>query len=300
VDFRQIRYALSVAKERSFTRASVRLNISQSAVSAQIRLLEDEIGFPLFWRSTRGIELTESGRTFLHEAERLVGDLLSLSETARRLRGGASETLNLGMVSGAAQTFVPRIFDHLSKTIQDIKLRFVIAPTRNIFEDLQEEKIDAGIAIERVPDRVPAGLVFDRLATVEMVVIMHPKHALAKSKKPINVSALAAEPIVMNELELGYGQIVQSLFADLGNRPNVLAIADNVETIKVIVQTGAGIAILPRTCAAQEVLLRQLRALHLLPKCNVTFSLFRRRETLSREKEAFLNALSAALRVDHT
>src|SRR4051812_31113272 len=137
MEFRQIRYALSVAKERSFTRASNRLNISQSAVSAQIRLLEEEIGFPLFRRSTRGVELTEAGRTFLHEAERMVGDLLNLAETARRLRGGGSETLNLGMVSGAAQTFIPRIFEEYSKIVEDIKLRIVIASTRNIFKEVQ-------------------------------------------------------------------------------------------------------------------------------------------------------------------
>jgi DNA-binding transcriptional LysR family regulator len=299
MEFRQIRYALSVAKERSFTRASTRLSISQSAVSAQIRLLEDEIGFPIFWRSTRGIELTESGRTFLHEAERIVGDLLNLSETARRLRGGGSEALNLGMISGTAQTFVPRLFCDLPRTVRDNKLRIVITPTRNIFRDLQEEKIDAGIAIESDPDRVPSGLVFDRLAIIEMALIVHPKHALAKSKKPVNVSALGAEPIVMNELDVGYGHIVRSLFTDLGIRPNILAIADNVETIKVIVQTGAGIAILPRTCADQEVSLRQLKVLCLLPECNVPLSLFRRREPLSREKEACLSALGAALRLEH-
>src|SRR5687768_4902413 len=93
VDFRQIRYALSVAKERSFTNAAVRLNISQSAVSEQVKLLEDEIGFPLFRRTPRGIEVTERGRTFLYEAERVVGDVMSLADTARRLRGAPSDTL---------------------------------------------------------------------------------------------------------------------------------------------------------------------------------------------------------------
>ena len=72
MEFRAIRYALSVAKERSFTKAASRLNISQSAVSDQVRLLEDEVGFPLFRRTGRGIELTERGRTFLYEAERVV------------------------------------------------------------------------------------------------------------------------------------------------------------------------------------------------------------------------------------
>ena len=80
MEFRQIRYALSVARERSFTGAARRLNISQSAVSEQVNLLEHEIGFQLFRRTPRGIELTEPGRTFLYEAERLVGDLMSLTD----------------------------------------------------------------------------------------------------------------------------------------------------------------------------------------------------------------------------
>ena len=60
MDFRQLRYALSVSKERSFTKAAKRLNISQSAVSEQVKLLEDEIGFPLFRRTPRGIEVTKA------------------------------------------------------------------------------------------------------------------------------------------------------------------------------------------------------------------------------------------------
>src|SRR5215468_10993901 len=102
LELRQLRYALSVAKERSFTRAATRLNVSQSAVSEQVSLLENEIGFPLFRRTPRGIELTERGRTFLYETERVIGDVLSLSDTARRLRGAPSDTLTLGMGSGMA------------------------------------------------------------------------------------------------------------------------------------------------------------------------------------------------------
>lgn len=296
MELRQIRYALSVAKERSFTRASARLNISQSAVSAQIRLLEDEIGFLLFQRSTRGIDLTERGRTFLHEAERVVGDLLNLSETARRLRGEGTESLNLGMVSGTAEIFVPQLFGSIIGAVKDIRLRIVTAPTLNIFNELQEERIDAGIAIEPNPDRVPAGLVFQRLAVIEMAVIVNLCHPLARAKPPVTVAAIAGEPIIMNELEVGYGQIVLSLFADFGLRPNILAVADNIETIKVIVRSGGGIAIVPRACAQPEVASHTLKALGLAPTSNVVFSLFRRREQLTRHKEACLNAIGEALK----
>ena len=207
MEFREIRYALSVAKERSFTKAAARLNISQSAVSEQVRLLEEEIGFSLFRRTSRGIELTEQGRTFLYEAERVAGDLLSLSDTARRLRGAPSDTLTVGIGSGMAQMFMPRLFGNLKKILPGVRLEILTAPTRTIFDDLHEERLDAGIAIESDPDRVPAGLVFDRLTDAEMALIVHPKHPLARSRQPVDVGKLLAEPIVMSELTVGYGQV---------------------------------------------------------------------------------------------
>jgi len=296
LDFRQLRYALSVSKERSFTGAAKRLNISQSAVSEQVKLLEEEIGFELFHRTSRGIESTDRGRTFLYESERLMGDLLSLTDTARRLRGVLSDTLMIGMGSGIAQIFIPRMFADLKRDLPGVRLEIMTAPTKNIFNELHEERIDAGIAIESNPDRLPAGLIFDRLLDAEMALITHPRHALARSKQPIDIGRLVAEPFIMSELTVGYGQVVFSLFTDLGIRPNILAVVDNIETMKMIVQAGEGIAIVPRACAENEVALGLLKALAIAPARNVSFSLFRRHEPLSRRKETALLKLRELLR----
>jgi DNA-binding transcriptional LysR family regulator len=296
LDFRQLRYALSVSKERSFTGAAKRLNISQSAVSEQVKLLEQEIGFELFHRTSRGIESTDRGRTFLYESERVMGDLLSLTDTARRLRGALSDTLMIGMGSGMAQIFIPRMFADLKRDLPGVRLEIMTAPTKNIFNELHEERIDAGIAIESNPDRLPAGLIFDRLVDAEMALITHPKHALARSKQPIDIGRLLAEPFIMSELTVGYGQVVFSLFTDLGIRPNILAVVDNIETMKMIVQAGGGIAIVPRACAENEVALGLLKALAIAPARNVSFSLFRRHEPLSRRKETALLKLRELLR----
>jgi DNA-binding transcriptional LysR family regulator len=296
LDFRQLRYALSVSKERSFTKAAKRLNISQSAVSEQVKMLEEEVGFELFRRTSRGIESTDRGRTFLYESERVMSDLLSLSDTARRLRGSLSDALTVGMGSGMAQIFIPRMFADLKNDLPGVRLEILTAPTKNIFNDLHEEKIDAGIAIESDPDRLPAGLVFDRLIDAEMALITHPKHALARSKQPVDIGRLLAEPIIMSELTVGYGQVVLSLFTDLGIRPNILAVVDNIETIKMIVQSEGGIAIVPRACAENEVTLGLLKALSIAPARNVAFSLFRRREPMSRRKEAALLKLREMLK----
>jgi DNA-binding transcriptional LysR family regulator len=296
LDFRQLRYALSVSKERSFTGAAKRLNISQSAVSEQVKLLEEEIGFELFHRTSRGIESTDRGRTFLYESERVMGDLLSLTDTARRLRGALSDTLMIGMGSGMAQIFIPRMFADLKRDLPGVRLEIMTAPTKNIFNELHEERIDAGIAIESNPDRLPAGLIFDRLVDAEMALITHPKHALARSKQPIDIGRLVAEPFIMSELTVGYGQVVFSLFTDLGIRPNILAVVDNIETMKMIVQAEGGIAIVPRACAENEVALGLLRALAIAPARNVSLSLFRRHEPLSRRKETALLKLRELLK----
>jgi DNA-binding transcriptional LysR family regulator len=296
MDFRQIRYTLSVAKERSFTRAAARLRISQSAVSEQVRLLEDEIGFALFRRTGRGIEVTERGRTFLAEAERVVGDVLSLSDTARRLKGGPADTLRLGMGSGMAQIFVPRLFRLLGDAHPGLRLELLTAPTKSIFNDLHEERIDIGIALESDPDRVPAGLVVERLTEAEMGLITHPKHPLAGTRRSVDIGRLVSEPIIMSELTVGYGDMVMAMFTDLGIKPNILAIADNIETMKVIVQSGSGIAIVPCASVEAEITAGTLRLLPLAPRRTVIFSLFRRRQPMSRHKEAFVTQLRAALR----
>jgi DNA-binding transcriptional LysR family regulator len=204
--------------------------------------------------------------------------------------------LTIGMGSGMAQIFMPRLFKNLQETMPGARLEILTAPTKNIFNDLHEERIDAGIALESAPERVPAGLVFDRLTVVEMVLIAHPKHPLTKLKQPIDVGRLVAEPIVMNELTVGYGQVVMSLFNDIGTRPNILAVADNIETMKAIVQSGAGIAIVPRPCADNEVALGVLKTMPIMPARSIELSLFRRRQPLSRRKETFLSALRDALK----
>ncbi|MBX6327760.1 MAG: LysR family transcriptional regulator [Pseudolabrys sp.] len=296
MEFRQIRYALAVAKERSFTQAAERLNVSQSAVSEQIKLLEEEIGFPLFRRTSRGVELTEPGRTYLYEAERVMGDVLSLSDTARRLRGAPTDVMTIGMGSGMAQIFIPRLARYLSTRLSGMRLEILTAPTKNIFHDLHEERIDAGIAIESDPQRVPTGIVFEHLTQAEMALIVPPSHRLARSRRPVEVAALVSEPLIMSELTIGYGQVVLSLFADQGLRPNILAVADNIETIKVVVQSGGGIAIVPRACVANETALGAVVARPLTPRPAVTLSLFRRRQPLSRRKEFYLAAVRAILK----
>lgn len=296
MEFRQLRYAIAVARRRSFTKAALQLNISQSAISEQIKSLEAEVGFLLFRRTGQGVELTERGRIFLNEADRITSELRNLAALTRRLKGGPTESFVLGMISGVTQMFVPALFSGLAEVSKDARIDIIMAPTRSIFDYLHDERIDAGIAIESDPDRVPAGLAFERLAVAPMKVITRPNHPLARTRKRVDIGLLATEPIVMNELSVGYGEMVLSLFTDLGISPNILSVADNIETIKVAVQSGRGIAILPESCVENECALGTLKALDMVQQCHVAINLFWRRKPMTRQKDAYLAALRHTLK----
>lgn len=290
MEFRQIRYALAVARERSFTKAAIRLNISQSAVSEQVKSLEGSIGFALFRRTGRGIEPTERGRMFLYEAERVVGDLMNLGDVARRLSGVGVETMIMGIGSGLAPILLPRIL-RAGALPNNLHLEVKTAPTRVIFDDLHDERIDLGIAAEVSADRVPSGLNGTPLFRLDMVLIMPPAHALATNKGAVDVGLLAHEPIIMNELSIGYGQIVGTMFNDLGIRPRIRAIVDNVETIKVMVQAGAGIAIIPSGAADLEASSGLLESRPISPTKPITIYAYRSRQGLTRRKEMLADKL---------
>ncbi len=290
MEFRQIRYALAVAKERSFTKAATRMSISQSAVSEQVKLLEERIGFSLFRRTGRGIEPTERGRMFLYEAERVATDLMNLSDVARRLSGVGVESLNIGIGSGLAPILLPRMFPD-SSFPANLHLEIKTAPTRVIFDDLHDERLDLGIVTEVAPDRVPSGLIGVALFDIDMVLIVPPHHTLAAGESPVDITLLIEEPIIMNELSIGYGQIVSTMFNDLGIRPRIRAVVDNVETIKVMVQTGAGIAVIPAGAGDTEVKLGLLAMRPLAQSRRVVINAYRSRQALSRRKEVLVQQM---------
>src|SRR5258708_18001847 len=107
-----------------------------------------------------------------------------------RLRGALQDTLTIGMGSGMSQIFIPRMFTDLKNNLPGVRLEILTAPTKNIFNELHEERLEAGIAIGSDPDRLPAGLVFHFLIDALNALISHPKSAPARLKQPIDVRHL--------------------------------------------------------------------------------------------------------------
>ena len=294
MDFRKLRYALAVARERSFTRAAEKVHISQSAISEQVRLLEEEIGFSIFNRTGRGIEVSDLGRSFMYEAERVYNELLGLSDIARGLQGGGASFV-LGMGSGVSQFAVPRALAKFAVRFPEVRLEIKVAPTRRIYDQLLDERIDAGITVENVPGKLPAGLVQNRISTSEMVLILPADHKLADDSPTIALESLAHAPLIVNELSVGYGPIVQSMFDDVGTRPNIVGVTDNIESMRIMVEVGMGLAILPKACLGPIAAGSRIQMKYLLPTRELAFCLLRRQNAMPKTRETQYSYLGSVL-----
>ena len=294
MEFRQIRYAIAVSQERSFTKAAERLNISQSAVSEQVKLLEERLGFRLMARTGRDVEMTERGRIFLHEAERVANDVMGLTDVARRLCEVAVDKVNLGIISGLAPIVLPKMFQS-GGLPENVQLEVRTAPTRVIVDELYHGRLDIGVAIEVDRDLIPAGLVSTRLFDVEMALITPPGHPLAANKAPVDIGLIADQPLIMSELSVGYGLDIMTMLTDLGIRPHVRATVDNVETMKVMVQAGMGIALVPAGTADNQAKLGLLETLSITPEHRITIASYRPRQGHPERREQLHDEIMKSL-----
>jgi DNA-binding transcriptional LysR family regulator len=293
---RQLRYALAVWRDRSFSRAAEQLNVSQSSNSRQVKLLEDELGFQLFERTGQGVEATTIGRSFLKQAEHVIVAMLGLADVADNLRGGQAGSLALGLSSGIASQVLPPLTRSLAEIRKRLRIEIVTAPARRIQELINERRLDIGLFVETGNRGLPAGLVGEQISRVVLGLATPPGHPLGKRGTPVGIDDVAGELIIMNELAVGYGAIVLSMFSDRGLKPKVAAVVDNIDTMKVLVASGLGVAIMPMMCIENEIKLGQLLSCPLSFASPASIMLARRPEALPPQTEEWIVALRSALR----
>ena len=272
---RQLRYALAVRDELSFSRAAENLIVSQPSISEQVGVLERELGFPLFRRTGRGIEITESGQVFLNQAQEVMEGFLSLTNLARRLRPGPESSFSMGMSTSLVNFLFPLIAEAFAHDLPQVQLSVMSAIAPQIQSLVAHGDIDVGFTVEFSAKSGHPILTWERIAMVDMVLFMPPDHPLAAKKHPIDLAEITGEPLIMNDPSIGYGIFIHAMFTSRGLEPNIVATADNPAAIKTMIQSGMGIAILPALAAMSEINLGQLVHLPIRPKQTVSLCLLR-------------------------
>jgi DNA-binding transcriptional LysR family regulator len=152
IELRLLRYFTAVAEEGHVGHAAARLYISQPALSQQIRVLEEQVGVPLYTRHARGVELTEAGQSLLAEAREVLARADRLDETMEELARGEATGLRIGVPPGLDARLLPKLLARLRESEQDAPIEVRELTTPEQLDGLRSGSLDMGLVREPVDD----------------------------------------------------------------------------------------------------------------------------------------------------
>jgi DNA-binding transcriptional LysR family regulator len=249
MDIRQLDMFRAVAEEGSFTRAAERLHVSQSAISRQVKLLEDELGGVLLHRGGKRATLTPPGELMLRLANRVhrdVQDVLGQISETRELRRG---TLTLAGGMTVCMHLLPRLLKRYRRRYPGVELKVVSGSMDTLLGLLRAHEVD--LALLTLP------LLDDDLAVVpvlkeEMVVVTAPGHPLSKQRW-VDPHALGPVPLILYEAGSNSRRVQDQLFDEDAMPKKVAMETENVEIIKAMVGAGLGVTLIPYASIAKDV-----------------------------------------------
>ena len=281
---RQLWIFEAVARHQGLTRAAEALNITQPAVSMQMRELEAHAGLPLLERCGRGVKLTPAGEEVLRYAQAARRAQKDVEDALARLRGLKAGRITTAVVS-TAKYFAPKLLARFLRLHPDVELRLLVHNREAVARLLIANDVD--LALMGTPPAQVETIAIE-FAPHPLVVISHPDHPLA-GRRRVAVAALSEETFLVREPGSGTRGAMERFFADHGFTPKAnLEIGTN-ETIKQAVMAGMGLGFISLHAIGLELKTRQLAVLRVegLPVIRQWNVVHRRDKRLSPAAEAF-------------
>lgn len=243
LNYHHLRYFREVAHEGNLTRAAERLNVSQSALSAQLKQLEERLGHNLFDRVGRRLELTEVGRITLDHADRIFETGDELMATLRQ-SGQATPPLRVGALSTLSRNFQLQFLKPILER-SDVDLTLRSGNEAQLLEGLGALALDVVLSTE--PART-AEFISHKIA--EQTVAIH-GHASRLQHASLAELLRNESFIVPSETSIHSGFIGRA--ASLGVSPHIVADVDDMAMVRLLAREGAGLAVVPSVVVADEL-----------------------------------------------
>jgi DNA-binding transcriptional LysR family regulator len=291
MELRHLRYFVAVAEAESITRAAERLNLSQPPLSRQIRDLEEELGAPLFVRTTHQVRLTHAGKAFLIEARAVLQHVHDAVGRFRAVANRASGDVTVGYSPLPMVEVVPRALRLLRKAAPQVRVSLLDLSADECVTQLGQRSLDLALVVR--PPRL-GGLEFECLGELRVGVIVAPDHPLAR-RRSISLERALAEPLV-TYIKRGYSDYhdwMRRVVRRHSVRPRIAAEVDGAPSLVAAVEANQGIGFTPPTIAATAG--RRVRFLTLDPPVEpIEIGIVGRRGPLPAAAQAFVDALRMA------
>lgn len=249
LNYHHLRYFWAIAHERSLTRAAERLHVSSSALSIQLKQLEERLGQPLFDRKNRRIELTEAGRITLEYAdsifragEELVSTLKGGARKGRAvLRIGAVATLSRNFQLGWLKPLLPR---------DDVELVLRSGSLRELLPQLAAHTLDVVLTNTAVPRDKATPWRVSKIDEQEVSLVGRPHK---RRKRFVFPHSLRDTPIVLPGPESSLRESFDTMMEQLGVYPMIAAEVDDMAMLRLMARETAGVALVPRVVVKDEL-----------------------------------------------
>ena len=249
MEMRQLEIFRVLAEELHFTRAATRVHCVQSNVTTQIRLLESELGTPLFDRLAKRVVLTDAGRRLLPYVERV---LSTIEEARAAIVPNSTPTgpLRVGTSESALTYRLPRILERFRKLYPGVDLSFRPCPDQGLLRLIEGGELDLAVL---TADTIQ----HDRLKTLslrneKLVFIAAPDHPLA-GKKRIEPHDLNGRTLLLTTPGCSFRKQLDQLLSVMSIHPESITEFSSVEAIKKCVTLGMGLGLLPEVVVATEL-----------------------------------------------
>ena len=238
----------TISKTMSFRKAGELLNLTQPAVSAQIKSLEDEFKTVLIDRN-QPVTLTDRGEVFLEHAERILAIVEELKQRLSDLEQIPQGHIVLGTTTSIAIQILPRVLSYFQNQFPLIKTSIQSMASSQIYNSVENGQIDVGIGylIERNPNLMTSVLYYD---SFELVV--SPNHPLANQKK-LSVDILNEIPLIILSPDTVGRMFADQIFKKHHIEPNIVMELSSSEEIKRMVELDLGAAIISRLSVTSEL-----------------------------------------------
>ena len=248
MDLRQMEYVVALAEERHFTRAAGLSGVSQSGLSAAIRSLEEELGTPLFDRTTRRVEPTDAGRALLPHARAMLMQATAARDAVVAASRELSGTLRIGAEQCLGVVDVGAVLERFDRRFPHVQISFTQAGSHDLVAQVRDDELDA--AFVATADHL-GGLVQTELGREPLVVLMRPDHRLAGASV-LGPHDLVDEAFIDFDPAWALRPLNDSAFAAASLHRNVRLSVNDVHTLLDLVSRGLGIAIVPAHVAAKR------------------------------------------------
>jgi len=252
MDLRQLEMFRTVAETSSFTRAGEKLHVSHSAISRQVKLLEDELRVLLFARANKRVTLTEPGTALLTHVEAIFNQVAMATQSVSQMSTKTNRRLNLGTATTMLDFFLPPVFQEFKRKYPRVDVHIKTGPWQLLLEAIRTGALDLIIGSVPTPF-LSRDLVVRPLYREELVLVAGENHPLTK-KRTIQPDELTDFPLLTYPSYSTTRQILESVFHRLRISPNILLELENDEAIVNCISEGVGIAFLPMRRAVQKKL----------------------------------------------